>query len=87
MYAILLAVGALSYDGSIVRLSKQLHASEYLRVGGQKFAEVYSSNSNIVDWTPQLQWTIIDVVASVHVASFPAPNPLLTRHLPQTVRK
>ena len=46
-----------------------------------------STNGDTINWTPQLHWTIVDLVTSVCVTSLPALSSLLTKHLPQSVRK
>ena len=40
-----------------------------------------------VNWTPQLNWTIVDIVTAVCVTSLPSLNSLITRHLPKTIQQ
>ncbi|KAK3171119.1 hypothetical protein OEA41_003203 [Lepraria neglecta] len=63
-----------------------------LIVWGQNAGHVTCLNANTmgvtlsINWTPQLHWTIVDLVTSVCVTSLPALSSLLTKHLPQSVR-
>ena len=58
-----------------------------LPVSGSRIPKRMSTNDHTVNWTPQLDWTIVDLVTSVCVTSLPALSSLLTKHLPQSVRK
>ena len=49
-----------------------------LRISTDKFA---------VNWTPQLDWTIVDIVTAVCVTSLPSLNSLITKYLPKKIQQ
>lgn len=52
----------------------------------QNFLQI-STDNPAVNWTPQLNWTIVDIVTAVCVTSLPSLNTLITKHLPKKIQQ